>query len=110
MPIDPSGGREVRAAIRAGRHTGVTAGLAPNLVQANLAVLPRAQAYDFLLFCQRNPKPCPVIEVCDVGSAEPAGVAPGADLRTDIGRYRIYAEGTLVDEVSDLRDHWRDDL
>jgi uncharacterized protein YcsI (UPF0317 family) len=102
--------REIRADIRARRLTGVTAGLGQNYVQANLAVLPKAQAYDFLLFCQRNPRPCPIIEVTDAGSFEPAAVAPGADLRTDIGKYRIYRQGELADEVSDATPHWREDL
>ena len=110
MPIDARHPKEIRADIRAGRLAGVTAGLAPGYVQANLAVLPREQAYDFLLFCQRNPRPCPLIEVTDVGSPEPVGVAPGADLRTDIPRYRIYKDGVLADEVTDVRPFWRDDL
>lgn len=110
MPIDARHPREIRRDIRAGRIAGVTAGLGQNYVQANLAVLPRAQAYDFLLFCQRNPKPCPLIEVCDAGSPEPTGVAPGADLRTDVPGYRIYEHGELTAEVRDLRAHWRDDL
>jgi uncharacterized protein YcsI (UPF0317 family) len=102
--------REVRQAIREGGLTGITAGLCPAYVQANLAVLPRAQAYDFLLFCQRNPQACPLIEVTDPGSPEPVGVAPGADLRTDIAKYRIYRDGELEEEVADARSHWRDDL
>ena len=73
-------------------------------------MLPRDYAYDFLLFCQRNPRPCPLIEVTDVGSPEPVGVAPGADLRTDIPRYRIYKDGVLADEVTDATPYWRDDL
>jgi hypothetical protein len=88
----------------------VTAGLAPGFVQANLAVLPRDAAYDFLLFCQRNPRPCPLIEVTDAGSPEPVGVAPGADLRTDLPRYRIYKDGVMADEVTDITPFWRDDL
>src|SRR5207245_3934366 len=72
--------------------------------------LPKEQAYDFLLFCQRKPRPCPLIEVTDVGSAEPVGVAPGADLRTDIPRYRVYKDGVLADEVTDATPYWRDDL
>src|SRR5262245_55061309 len=99
MPIDTRHPREIRRDIRNGKLTGITAGLGQNFVQANLAVLPREQAYDFLLFCQRNPRPCPLIEVTDVGSPEPTGVAPGADLRTDIPRYRIYKDGVLADEV-----------
>src|SRR5919204_2639459 len=110
MPIDARHPKEIRADIRAGKLTGVTAGLAPGFVQANLAILPRDSAYDFLLFCQRNPRPCPLIEVTDVGSAEPVGVAPGADLRTDIPRYRIYEDGVMADEVTDVTPYWRDDL
>jgi uncharacterized protein YcsI (UPF0317 family) len=110
MPIDTRHPREIRADIRRGALTGVTAGLGQGYVQANLAVLPREAAYDFLLFCQRNPRPCPLIEVTDAGSPEPVGVAPGADLRTDIPRYRIYKDGVLADEVTDATPYWRDDL
>ncbi len=110
MTIDARHPRAIRHDIRAGRLRRTTAGLGQNFVQTNLAVLPRAQAYDFLLFCQRNPKPCPLIEVCDEGSPEPGGVAPGADLRTDIGAYRIYRDGELAAEVDDIRPYWRDDL
>jgi len=110
MPIDARHPREIRADIRSGKLSGPTAGLGAGHVQANLAVLPREQAYDFLLFCHRNPRPCPLIEVTDVGSPEPLGVARGADLRTDIARYRIYKDGELADEVTDVTPYWRDDL
>ncbi len=110
MPIDTRHPREIRQDIRRGKLTGITAGLGPNFVQANLAVLPRDLAYDFLLFCQRNPRPCPLLEVTDAGSAEPVGVARGADLRTDVSKYRIYKDGVLADEVGDATPYWRDDL
>src|SRR3990172_759872 len=110
MPIDTRHPREIRADIRRGALSGITAGLGQNFVQANLAVLPRDWAYDFLVFCQRNPRPCPLIEVTDPGSPEPVGVAPGADLRTDIPRYRIYKYGALAHEVTDATPYWRDDL
>ena len=110
MPIDARHPKEIRADIRRGKFAGITAGLAPGFVQANLAILPKDAAYDFLLFCQRNPRPCPLIEVTDVGSPEPVGVAPGADLRTDLPRYRIYKDGVLADEVTDVKAFWRDDL
>src|SRR5512132_2853001 len=110
MAIDARHPREIRADIRKGKITGVTAGLGAGHVQTNLAVLPKDLAYDFLLFCQRNPRPCPLLEVTDVGSPEPVGVAPGADLRTDIPRYRIYKDGVLADEVTDATPYWRDDL
>jgi uncharacterized protein YcsI (UPF0317 family) len=101
---------EVRRQAREGRLTGPTAGLARGFVQANLVVVPRELAFDFLLFCQRNPKPCPLLEVTDPGSAEPRLTAPGADLRTDLPAYRIYGRGQLVEEPQDLSRWWRADL
>jgi uncharacterized protein YcsI (UPF0317 family) len=84
--------------------------MAPGYVQANLVVVPRELAFDFLLFCQRNPKPCPLLDVTEPGDPEPKGIAPGADLRTDLPRYRVYRFGELVDEPTDLHAWWRDDL
>ena len=107
MMDDP---RDVRQQIREGKWRRPTAGLAPGFVQTNLVILPRDLAFDFLLFAQRNPKPCPVIEVTDVGSPEPKLSAPGADLRTDVPKYCIYRNGVLEGEVTDLRSVWRDDL
>jgi uncharacterized protein YcsI (UPF0317 family) len=103
-------GAAVRAACRAGELTGPTPGLALGFVQANLVLLPRDWAFDFLLFCQRNPKPCPLLDVTEPGDPEPRGVAPGADLRTDLPAYRVWEHGELVEEPTDVRRHWRDDL
>src|SRR5438093_5397298 len=103
-------GAEVRSAAASGQLTGPTPGLALGYVQANLVVVPRELAFDFLLFCQRNPKPCPLLDVTEPGSPEPRFVAPGADLRTDLPRYRIYRNGELIEEPDDLRDWWRGDL
>jgi len=100
----------VRAAIRDGSWTAPTAGLASGFVQANLVVLPAADAFDFLRFCLRNPKPCPVLEVCEPGSPEPVDLARGADLRTDLPRYRVWRSGELADERTDVAELWRDDL
>ena len=101
---------EVRARIRDGEHAGPTGGLARGYVQTNLVVLPRDFAFDFLKFCVRNPRPCPVLEVTDAGSPVPWVMAPEADLRTDVPRYRVYESGDLVDEPTDIRSYWRDDL
>src|SRR5262245_15444125 len=106
----PMTGAEVRQLARSGELSGVTAGLAMGFVQANLVVVPRDLAFDFLLFCQRNPKPCPLLDVTEAGSPEPRLVAPGADLRTDLPRYRVYRDGELIDEPADLGRWWRDDL
>ena len=100
----------MREQIRTGQWRGVTSGVAPGYVQANLAILPRDLAFDFLLFCQRNPKPCPLLEVVDAGSSEAVATAPGSDLRTEIPGYRIYRHGELTAEVDSLVDHWQDDL
>lgn len=103
-------GRSVRQACREGRLRTPTPGLAPGFVQANLVVVSRHLAFDFLLFCRRNPRPCPLLDVTDVGSAVPRRVAPDADVRTDCPRYRVYRYGELIDEVLDIRPWWRDDL
>jgi uncharacterized protein YcsI (UPF0317 family) len=101
--------KDIRTAIASGEWSGHTGGLAPGFTQANLVVLPADYAYDFLLFCVRNPKPCPIIDVTDPGSLAPAFAAPGADLRVDLPRYRVYEHGQLVDEPTDLTDRWQDD-
>jgi uncharacterized protein YcsI (UPF0317 family) len=102
--------RQARLAIRRGEWTRPTAGLAPGCTQANLVVLPADDAFDFMRFCLRNPKPCPLLEVTDPGSPEPAQTAPGADLRTDLPRYRVYREGEPAGEPTDVAGEWRDDL
>lgn len=103
-------GHQVRAACRAGSHTGPTPGLALGHVQANLVVLPKDWAFDFLLFCQRNPKPCPLLDVTEPGHPEPKYVAPESDLRTDLPAYRVWKHGELVAEPTDITPYWRDDL
>ena len=84
---------ELRAAIRAGRWTGPTAGLARGFVQANLVILPAADAADFAEFCRLNPRPCPLLEQTAPGDPEPRAAAPGADLRSDVPRYRVFRHG-----------------
>lgn len=100
----------LRAACRSGEWNGVTAGLCGDFAQANLVVLPHAWAFDFLRFCQANPKPCPVLEVTDPGDPVLRRIAPGADLRTDLPRYRVYRHGELVGEALDIAALWQDDF
>ncbi|WP_027416139.1 putative hydro-lyase [Aneurinibacillus terranovensis] len=101
---------EVRNMIRKKEITGPTAGMASGFTQANLAILHKDLAFEFLLFCQRNPKPCPVLDVTEPGSPTPGLVAPEADLRTDIPKYRIYQKGELVEETSDILNYWNNDM
>ena len=100
---------EARLRVRCGGWSAPTAGVAVAHAQANLVCLPREHAPDFLLYCVRNPRPCPLLEVLDAGRFEPE-CAPGADLRTDLPRYRVFREGQPVAELRDLRTVWRDDL
>ncbi len=86
-----------------------TAGLAPGFTQTNLIAVPEDWAYDVLLFTQRNPKPCPVLDVGDVGSRTTM-LAPGADITTDLPLYRVWKDGELADETADVSGLWRDDL
>jgi uncharacterized protein YcsI (UPF0317 family) len=103
-------GEDVRAACRAGALTGPTPGLAAGFVQANLVMLPADWAFDFLLFCRHNPRPCPLLDVTDPGDPVPREVAPTADLRTDLPKYRVWERGELVAEPTDVTSYWRDDL
>ncbi|KZE38707.1 hypothetical protein AV656_07330 [Bhargavaea cecembensis] len=101
---------QFREQVRRGAYTGPTAGVSDGFVQANLAILPKEDAFEFLLFCQRNPKSCPLIDVTDIGSPVPAAAAPGADLRTDLPKYRVYRNGELTDEPTDLNEYWTNDM
>jgi uncharacterized protein YcsI (UPF0317 family) len=102
---------ELRERIRAGRHTGPTAGLAPGAVQANLVILPAADADDFAAFCRLNSQACPLVEQTAQGDPEPRRCALGADLRSDVPRYRVFRYGRPeAHEPTDIRELWRDDF
>lgn len=98
---------EARARFRDGLVT-PTAGWCPGWAQANLLALPRDLAYDFLLFAQRNPKPCPVLDVLDAGAV--SGPLLDGDIRTDLPAYRVYVDGEQVEETTDVTSWWREDL
>ncbi len=101
--------QEVRALCRSETLTCPTAGAAMGYVQANLVVLCADLAADFETFCRRNPRPCPLLEVTPVGSYEPALTAPGADLRTDLPRYRVLEAGVFVDQPTSVEAYWTED-
>ena len=99
----------LRQACRTGAFDRPTAGRVPDAVQANLAILPQADAADFLLFCQRNPQACPLVEAMAPGMRE-AACAPGSDIATDLPGYRVYRDGQLIEERADVAALWRPDL
>ncbi|MFT5785351.1 MAG: hypothetical protein ACI9KK_000697 [Ascidiaceihabitans sp.] len=101
---------QVRAAIRSGAYDGHTAGLAAGKLQCNLAILPERYALDFLRFCQRNPKPCPVVGIGDSGVPYLPTLGNDIDIRSDVSKYRVFRDGTFSDEVTDIADIWSDDL
>ena len=107
---DRSSPLAARKAIRSHGYTGYTAGIAPGYVQANVCILPRDLAEDFLLYCQRNPRPCPLIARSDAGDPRLPSLAEDLDIRTDIPRYHIFRDGEFVEEATDIRSLWRDDL
>ncbi|HET7864601.1 MAG TPA: putative hydro-lyase [Burkholderiaceae bacterium] len=99
-----------RAAIRRGHWVSHTSGMAPRHVQGNLVILPESFAADFLRFCQRNPKPCPLLAVSEPGDPRLPGLGADIDIRTDVPLYRVWRDGVLRDEASDIAALWRDDL
>lgn len=102
--------QRVREPIRRGEWTRHTSGLADELVQGNVVILPGALADDFLLYCQRNPKPCPLLAVGKPGDPMLPTLGEGIDIRSDLPRYRVWRDGVLVDEPTDIHALWRDDL
>ena len=101
---------DARSAIRRGTWTAHTSGLADRHVQGNVVILPRALADDFLRFCQRNPKPCPVLAISEPGDPRLPTLGADIDIRSDVPRYRVWRHGELVDEPTDVSALWRDDL
>jgi uncharacterized protein YcsI (UPF0317 family) len=101
---------QARLDARSGVLTGPTANLAPGHVQANLAILPESLAHDFLRFCQRNPKPCPLVAVSEAGNPSLPELGQDIDIRTDVPRYRVWRHGELVAEPTDILDLWTDKM
>lgn len=102
--------QEVKRLIRSGEIDYQTSGMCNGYAQANLCILPKDYAFDFLLFCMRNPKPCPILEVGDVGSREFKAMAVEGDVCKDFPKYRIWKNGVLEKEVTDISRYWQDDF
>jgi len=104
------GPKQIRNLIRRGKWNRPTAGLAMGYAQANLVILPEKHAFDFLLFCQRNPKPCPLLEVLEPGKFRTEFLSSDGDIRTDIPLYNIYRKGKKEATVKEIRSLWRQDF
>ncbi len=104
----PASPEQARLAYRCG-VAAPTSGWAPGYTQANMVTLPREWAFDMLLFAQRNAQAVPLLDVTDAGAVTTV-LAPGADLRTDLPRYRVWHDGELVDEPTEVTGLWREDL
>lgn len=101
---------EVRTEIRAGRYTAHTAGLGRGSLQANLVIMPEEFAFDFMRYCQRNPKPCPITGVSDTGNPMMFTMGNDIDIRTDVPAYNIYRNGRLDISMTNIAEIWRDDF
>jgi uncharacterized protein YcsI (UPF0317 family) len=101
---------QIRARIRRGEWTTHTSGLADGHVQGNVVILPEALATDFLRYCQRNPKPCPLLAVSEPGQSLLPTLGGDIDIRTDVPRYRVWRDGELTDQPTDISPLWRNDL
>lgn len=99
---------EARALFRDGLQV-PTPGFSAGYAQANLITLPKEDAFDFLIFAQRNPKSCPLLGVLEPGDTS-SDLLVGGDIRTDIPGYRVFRDGVLTEERADVTDLWRDDL
>lgn len=109
-PEDSRNAQQVRKLIRQGVWHSHTSGLASDHVQGNVVILPEAQATDFLRYCQRNPKPCPLLAVSEPGQAQLPSLGADIDICTDLPRYRVWRDGAVVDEPTDISALWRNDL
>lgn len=101
---------ELRAAIRHGAYNRHTAGLADGFLQCNVVILPETFALDFFRYCQRNPKPCPLVGVSDTGDPMMWTLGDEIDIRSDVPLYNVYHDGRLAEQLIDIHEVWRKDM
>lgn len=101
---------DARGLFRRGEYSSHTSGIALGHIQTNIVILPAEPARDFLDFCRKNPRPCPLIGMADPGDPALPGLGADIDMRTDLPAYRVYRHGQLESETTDITALWRDDL
>jgi uncharacterized protein YcsI (UPF0317 family) len=102
--------KQYRDLVRKGELTGPNHGVCRGYASTDLVVLPKEYAFEFLVFCHRNPRALPVVDITEAGLPHPPRLAPDADLRTDIPRYRVYKDGQVIDEPANIKKYWREDM
>jgi len=102
--------QEYRSLVRSGEWTRETDGVCRGYAVTDLVIIPKEYAYDYSVFSHRNPRVCPIVDMTEVGSPHPRILAPDADLRTDLPRYLVYKDGQVIDEPTDIKKYWWDDL
>ena len=100
---------QLRRAFRTGEFTGTTANMANGFTQGNVAILPSRYALDFARFCQRNPRPCPLVGISDTGNPNIQTLGTDLDIRTDLPSYNVYREGQFEQSIPDIMDLWTED-
>ncbi|EKU49042.1 putative hydro-lyase [Staphylococcus massiliensis] len=110
MHLKDKAPKEIRELIRSNQLRQHTSGMADGFIQANVVILPEKYAYDFLKFCLRNPKTCPLIDVSETGETSFPIYGKDADIRTDVGEYYVYHDGVRTDVVEDIKDIYTDDM
>lgn len=106
LNMDPA---EFRRLVRSGICVD-TVEVCKNFAQANLVILAKKYADDFMQFCQENSQPCPLIDISDVGNPHPSRFSQTADLRTDLPKYRIFKDGKIIDEPTNILNYWQEDF
>jgi uncharacterized protein YcsI (UPF0317 family) len=102
--------RDLRLRIRSGVFAGHTSGAATRHVQGNVVILPSALAADFRLYCERNPRPCPLLAASEPGDPRLPALGIDLDIRCDLPRYRVFRNGAIADEPADISALWTDDM
>ena len=99
---------EVRQLIREGKIDFPTSGMCAGYAQANLVILPPEYAADFEEYAKLNPFPCPILEI--IRGKEPLthAMGEGANICTDIPRYRVYENGVFTKELTDASEYWKE--
>ena len=89
--------QEFRSIVRSCDWTGHSMNKCRGSAVADMVIVPKEYAYDYLVFAHRNPKIISIVDMTEAGSSHPLKVAPEADLCTDLPKYLVYRDGQVID-------------